>query len=249
MSTAFSVVVIGDTQYLFDGDRLAPDLLSATLRQVTRLVAAGAVAPVRHVVHVGDVTEHGWAPECESALTTLTAGQRALGGQAWTIATGNHDVAGRSEEHGPSPFLDTFGPGCALLAGEHLRTTVEHSADGYSSWRALRLPGSGSLGLLALDWQPTSLTWDWAGEVLARHREVPTVVVSHDAAAGRELTPQGHRIQEWLQPHPQVFLVLAGHHWPSARVIAGGREYHAVNHQQRPFGGAGTVRLYEFDTA
>lgn len=246
--TRFSLLVIGDTQYLFDGDRTAPGLLTATLERVDKLISAGAIAPLRHVIHVGDVTEHGWRSECEQALRTLTGSHETLDGLAWTIATGNHDVdQSHGDDRGPTPFLDAFGPGSPLVSGGHLVTPVAHSRDGYSSWRVLDLPGGGRLGVLALDWRPTAPTWAWADGILATHRDVPTVLVSHDAAVDARLTPHGAAIQERLRAHPHVFLVIGGHEWPSARVPVDGREFHAVNHQQLPFGGAGTVRVYEFD--
>lgn len=249
MTTAgFSLLVLGDTQYLFDGGRNRPDLLAETFSEVVRLQTSGAISPVRHVIHVGDVTEHGWAEECERAFAALAGGREALGGVAMTIATGNHDVAGGSrDDRGGTPFSAAFGPGSALLQGTHLASAVDHGPGGYSSWRRVTLPEGSELGILALDWDPTDAGWDWAAETLSANTSVPTVVVCHDVAHDAALTARGLRLDELLFAHPLAFLVLGGHHWPSTRVTTPGREYHAINHQELPFGGAGTARIYDFD--
>ncbi|MGV8846724.1 metallophosphoesterase [Tessaracoccus sp.] len=253
MTEPFSLLVIADTQYLFDGSRQNPELLTATFEEVALLQRTGAIAPLAHIVHVGDVTEHGWAEECSTALDVLGRGAQVLGGSdagvlGMTIATGNHDVEHHSlDDRGPTRFLEAFGPGCELLGGSHVMGDVEHGPGGYSSWREVGLPGGPDLGVLALDWRPSDNGWRWAQEMLEGHPDHPTVLVSHDVASNAVLTPQGQRISELLARHPQVFLVLGGHEWPSTRVVTGGREYHAVNHQELPFGGAGAARIYDVD--
>lgn len=241
----FSLLVLGDTQYLFDGDRSSPELLTETYRHVEGLVRAGAVSPVRHVVHVGDVVEHGWTGEVQQALTALAEGQRVLGDPGMTIATGNHDVDHHSDDtRGDTPFLRAFGPGCRLLDGAHVGD-LSHGPGGYSSWRRVNLP-DGQLAVLALDWRPSPEGLRWADSMLAAHASVPTIVISHDIAVNGALTTHGGAVEGLLDPHPQVFLVIGGHEWPSTRLTRAGREVHAVNYQELPFGGAGAARLYEF---
>ncbi|SDL36079.1 metallophosphoesterase [Tessaracoccus oleiagri] len=248
MASGYSLLVLGDTQYLFDGDRNRPDLLAETFAEVARLEASGAISPVRHVVHVGDVTEHGWAQECSRAYRALAAGREILGQLAMTIATGNHDVeAGSRDDRGETPFLAAFGPASELLRGANLASAVVHGPGGYSSWRRVALPDGSELGVLALDWDPTDAGWRWAAETLTGNATVPTVVVCHDVAHDSALTQRGLQLEEALAGHSQVFLVLGGHHWPSTRVVTAGREYHAINYQELPFGGAGTARVYDFD--
>lgn len=247
MTTPFSILVFGDTQYLFDGERRRPEFLRETFRHVRALLDRRAIAPLRHIVHVGDVTEHGWPDEVEAALAVLAAGATLLGRPGMTIATGNHDVAHHSDdERGPTPFRATFGPGCQLLAGGHA-AGIEHGPGGYPSWRVVTASHKTRLGVLALDWRPSETGWRWADEVLTAHADVPTIVVSHETAHDGALTPHGELIQALLSSHPQAFLVLGGHEWPSTRVSLPGREYHAVNYQELPFGGAGAARVYEFD--
>ncbi len=253
MTEPFSLLVIADSQYLFDGSRQSPELLDATFEEVAKLQSSGGIAPLAHIIHVGDVTEHGWPEECSVALEALRAGAHVVGTRgdgapAMTIATGNHDVAHHSrDDRGPTPFVDVFGPGCELLDGGHLEGIVEHGPGGYSSWRSVRLPGGSSLGVLALDWRPSEDGWQWANQMLDHHAQMPTVVVSHEVASQEALTPHGLVLHEWLSQHPQVFLVLGGHNWPSTRVLTSEREFHTINYQELPFGGAGAARIYDVD--
>ncbi|MCG6567728.1 metallophosphoesterase [Tessaracoccus sp. ZS01] len=247
MSSAFSLLVLGDTQYLFDGQRRRPEFLAETFHHVHAMVDRGTVAPVRHIIHVGDVTEHGWPEEVDAAQFALADGAALFGRPGMTIATGNHDVAHHSDDtRGPTPFGDTFGAGSALLPGTHAHA-LHHGPGGYSSWRVVTAADDIELGVLALDWRPSENGWRWADDVLAAHAHLPTVVVSHEAASRGALTTHGDRVRALLAHHPQAFLVLGGHEWPSTRVTTPGREYHAVNYQELPFGGAGAARIYEFD--
>lgn len=253
MTEPFSLLVIADTQYLFDGARQSPELLSATFEEAARLQRSGAISPIVHIIHVGDVTEHGRPEECRAALDVLRAGAVVVGDEvhgavATTVATGNHDVDhGSFDDRGTTPFVEAFGPGCELLDGALVRGPVQHGPGGYSTWRTIHLPNEKSVGVLALDWRPTAAGWSWATRQLTRHGHVPTIVVSHDVASQSCLTPHGAQVQDLVAGHPQVFLVLGGHEWPSTRVVTPEREFHAVNYQELPFGGAGAARIYDMD--
>lgn len=236
--SCWSVLVVGDTQYLFDGERRRPDLLQATFDTAAAMVRDGRAAPIRHVIHVGDVTEHGSSAECAAALPILLAGQQLLD-TSMTVVTGNHDIDQRTDDlRGPTPFLEAFGP-TGLLG-----TLDEAGPGGYSSWRILDT----GVGVLGLDWRPSAAGWAWADDVLERHPDVPAIVVSHDIAFDHALTAHGLDVDALAARHPQVFLILGGHEWPSTRA-ASRIECHAVCFQQLPFGGAGAARIYEFDTS
>ena len=207
--SAFSLLVIGDTQYLFDGGRQRPELLAETFRHVHRLVEAGAVAPVRHVVHVGDVTEHGWADEAAAATPVLRAGRELLGGVAVTVATGNHDVAHHSDDtRGPTPFGAAFGPGCALLDGRHAGAVL-HGPGGYSSWRVLTLPDGGELGVLALGAIFAGLIW--YGPFFGSHEGIHEFF-GHSIAMlpGNDTLENAHEHLGWLTKLAPFLAMMVG---------------------------------------
>ncbi|QPL05954.1 MULTISPECIES: metallophosphoesterase [Actinomyces] len=268
-----AILVIGDTQYLFDGQRMRPDLLAQTFSRARDLAEQCQAGPILHVVHVGDVTEHGDRAECEAAVEVMGVGCQLLGVGA-TVVSGNHDIDQRSDDsRGPTPFLSAFG-----AQGELAHTLGAQAVDdgativpgpgGYSSWQVLEVPAPGTrarwdgerLGVLGLDWRPSAATLEWADDLLRTHRHLPTILITHDVAIHRrtrggapcgpgELTEHGQRINRMLADHDQVFLVLGGHEWPSTRVVDdGGREFHAVNYQDLPYGGAGAARLYCLNT-
>lgn len=262
----WAMMVIGDTQYLFDGERARPDLLAAAFVQARALAAALDAGEVLHVVHVGDVTEHGDEAECELAATTILDGCRLLGA-GLTVVAGNHDIDQRTgDDRGPTPFLRRLGArGWLRTALGPLSQDVRADPTGYSTWQLLTLPGGGTggepgrLAVLGLDWRPGPQTLRWALERLEECRQVPTVVVCHDVARHRrtdqgapcgpgELTGHGRRLAMLLAGQEQVFLVLAGHEWPSTVASLDGTEVHVVNYQDLPLGGAGAARLYCFDT-
>ena len=270
-----AILVIGDTQYLFDGRRMRPELLAQTFGRARDLAEECLAGPILHVVHVGDVTEHGDRAECEAAVEVMGQGCRLLGVGA-TVVSGNHDIDQRSDDsRGPTPFLSAFGAQGALahaLGSQAVQDggRIVPGPGGYSSWQVLEVPRLGprarrdgarvELGVLGLDWRPGAPTLEWAGDLLRTHRDLPTILVTHDVAVHRrarggapcgpgELTEHGRRINRMLAGHDQVFLVLGGHEWPSTRVVdSGGREFHAVNYQDLPHGGAGAARLYCLDT-
>lgn len=247
MTEPFSLVVVPDSQYLFDGDRRRPELLELTFEHLAMLQRMQLLAPVRHVIHVGDVTEHGSRAECETAGSVLADCLDRLGVETMTVVAGNHDVEHHSDEtRGDTAFKAVFGPD---TPGPWARpaSEVRYSPHGYCSWRVLSVPGGASLAVLAMDWRPSKSGWSWARDLLERHRGVPTIVVTHDIAHAGALTRHGERVEELLRPYPDVFLVLGGHEWPSTRVVSGEREYHAVNYQELPAGGAGAVRVYQFE--
>nr|WP_300339758.1 metallophosphoesterase [Actinomyces sp.] len=261
----FALLVIGDTQYLFDGERERPDLVGRTFSQARDLARSCQAGPIAHVIHVGDVTEHGWTAECQSAAAVLARGCRSLG-VGISVAAGNHDIDQATDDsRGTTPFLQAFGPHGDLArtlsqAGLGQEPTVV-GPGGYSTWKVLSPGGDEDtrVAVLTLDWRPGQQTYRWARELLAGNPGLPTVLVTHDVALHRrrsdgvptgpgELTRHGQYLSQVLAGHEQVFLVLGGHEWPSTRLRSQGREVHTVNYQDLPYGGAGAARLYCFDT-
>src|SRR6185312_7384672 len=57
----FTLAVIPDTQYLFDGDALHPEPLEATMKHL------GGIKDLAFVAHLGDVTQNGRPQELAAA--------------------------------------------------------------------------------------------------------------------------------------------------------------------------------------
>ncbi|MEU8695362.1 LamG-like jellyroll fold domain-containing protein [Streptomyces sp. NPDC048665] len=244
-SRRFTLAVMPDTQYLFDGPSIDAAPVEASLRY---LLQHGKDENIVFLSHLGDLTQNGAAAE-------FAAIGRAFGildrrGVGYSVLAGNHDVkSSTDDQRGPTPYLDTFGP-------QRLRdkpTFGGASSDGYNTYHLFRAAGREWL-VLALDWRLSAKGYAWAKDVLARHPKTPVVLTTHELVVedGR-LSDHGQQLWDQLiADHDQIFLTLNGHYWPAGRAVrtnAAGNEVHLhlTNYQNRYFGGAAMIRLYRFD--
>ncbi|AVT30040.1 Tat pathway signal sequence domain protein [Plantactinospora sp. BC1] len=250
-SPRFTLAVIPDTQYLFDGERGDSAPLAATLRW---LVAHRAERNIVLTAHLGDIVENGAAAELAEAGRVFGILDRHR--MPYSVLAGNHDVdASTTDQRGPSPYLEVFGPHRSC----RLPTYGGGTPDGYNTYHVFTAAGREWL-LLALDWRPSDATLDWARSVLAAHPTSPAILTTHDLAdadhAGATwLSGHGQRLWDRLvRDSDQIFLTLNGHYWPPGRTVlrnSAGRDVqvHIANYQDRYYGGGGMLRLYSFDLA
>lgn len=248
-SPRFTIAVIPDTQYLFDGASLHPEPLAAS---VEAILARAALDNVVLVAHLGDVVQNGAAEEVAAAspvFDPLTAA-----GMPWTVLAGNHDVdPSTDDQRGPTPWLAAFGPsrfggapGCSSSPG------------GYNSARLVRAGGYDLL-VLALDWRVSDAGLAWAQQTIDAHPRSPVLLTIHelvnadDTSVPAVLSDFGRGVFDRLVAgNDQVFLTLNGHFWPPGRTTATNTagnavQMHLANYQDRYYGGAGMIRLYRFD--
>jgi hypothetical protein len=251
-SPRFTLVVMPDTQYLFDGDRIHPAPLDASLRWI--LGQAGDENIV-FLAHLGDLTQNGGqAGEFAAIGRSFAALDRA--GAAYSVLAGNHDVnSSTNDQRGDTPYLRTFGPG--RFAGA--ATFAGASPDCYNTAHVFRAAGRRWL-LLALDWRPSAGGIAWAQSVIDRHPTSPVIVTTHeiafaDDAGEAHLSDFGRQLRDQLiSTNDQIFLTLNGHFWPPGRTVlsnAAGHEVHVhiTNYQDRYYGGSAMIRTYRFDLA
>ncbi|MET7700692.1 LamG-like jellyroll fold domain-containing protein [Streptomyces sp. NPDC005485] len=244
-SRRFTLAVMPDTQYLFDGPSLNPAPIEASLRY---LLEHGKEDNIVFLSHLGDLTQNG-APEEFAAI----GGAFELldrKGVGYSVLAGNHDVkSSTDDQRGSTPYLDTFGPqrfkGRPTFGGA--------GSDGYNTYHLFQAAGREWL-VLALDWRLSAKGYAWAKDVLARHPKTPVILTTHELVAGDDqLSTYGQQLWDQLiADHDQIFLTLNGHYWPAGRATrknAAGHEVHLhlTNYQNRYFGGAAMIRLYHFD--
>ncbi|MEJ8660942.1 LamG-like jellyroll fold domain-containing protein [Streptomyces sp. MS1.AVA.4] len=249
-SPRFTLAVMPDTQYLFDGASIHKEPVEAALRHVLDHARDENIV---FLSHLGDLTENGRAEE----LAPLGEAFRILDrrGAGYSVLAGNHDIDSRTDDQrGRTPYLDAFGP--QRLRG--LRTFGGASPDGYNTYHRFRAAGRTWL-VLALDWRPSAAGIAWAKNVIAQHPRTPVVLTTHELVyadtAGEEARLSGfgqHLWDELIESHDQIFLALGGHFWPAARTVrtngAGNDVHlHVTNYQDRYFGGSAMIRLYRFD--
>lgn len=244
-SRRFTLAVMPDTQYLFDGPSIDRAPVEASLRY---LLEHGRDENIVFLSHLGDLTQNGAAAE----VTAIGEAFRLLDrrGVGYSVLAGNHDVkSSTTDQRGTSPYLDVFGP--ERFKGK--RTFGGASADGYNTFHLFRAAGREWL-VLALDWRLSDKGYAWAKSVLAKHPTLPVILTTHELVVeDNSLSSYGQELWDKLiADHDQIFLTLNGHYWPAGRATrknAAGHdvELHLTNYQNRYFGGAAMIRLYRFD--
>jgi hypothetical protein len=248
----FTLVVMPDTQYLFDGASIHPAPVEASFRY---LLANGRDENIVFMSHLGDLTQNGQAGEFAAIGDAFGILDR--GHVPYSVVAGNHDLdSSTDDQRGPTPYLDVFG----LRRFHGSRSFGGASPDGYNTYHLFRAAGREWL-VLALDWRPSASGIAWAGQVIARHPRTPVILTTHEIVYANtygdeaQLSDHGQRLwDELIDGNDQIFLTLNGHYWPPARTVrknAAGNDVHLhiTNYQNRYYGGAAMIRLYRFDLA
>lgn len=244
-SRRFTLAVMPDTQYLFDGPSIDKAPVEASLRY---LLEHGRKENIVFLSHLGDLTQNGTQPEVAAISEAFRLLDRRDVG--YSVLAGNHDVkSSTDDQRGATPYLDAFGP--KRFQGK--RTFGGASPDGYNSFHLFRAAGREWM-VLALDWRLSAKGYAWAKDVLARHPRTPVVLTTHELVVEDDaLSAYGQQLWDQLiDDHDQIFLTLNGHYWPAGRATrknAAGNDVHLhlTNYQNRYFGGAAMIRLYRFD--
>ncbi|WP_406120026.1 LamG-like jellyroll fold domain-containing protein [Streptomyces sp. NBC_00989] len=244
-SRRFTLAVMPDTQYLFDGPSIDKAPIEASLRY---LLEHGKDENIVFLSHLGDLTQNGAKPEFAAIGEAFRLLDRR--GVGYSVLAGNHDVnSSTDDQRGSSPYLDTFGP----RRFKGARTFGGASADGYNTYHLFEAAGREWM-VLALDWRLSTQGYAWAKSVLARHPHTPVILTTHELVVeDDQLSAYGQQLWDQLiEDHDQVFLTLNGHYWPAGRATrknAAGNDVHLhlTNYQNRYFGGAAMIRLYRFD--
>ena len=243
----FTLVVMPDTQYMFDEDRIHPAPMEAAFRYI---LSGDEDANVVFMAHLGDITQNGQAGEFAAAGAVFEMLDRKKA--AYSVVAGNHDVSG-TDQRGATPYSGTFTKARAAKSP----TFGGASPDGYNTFHIFRGGGRDWL-LLGLDWRLSPAGFAWANKVIADHPTLPVIVTTHEIAYADDsgtayLSGYGQQLWDGLiKNHDQVFLTLNGHYWPPGSTTltnAAGHDVHVhiTNYQDRYYGGAAMIRTYRFD--
>jgi hypothetical protein len=248
----FTLVVMPDTQYLFDGASIHPAPVEASFRY---LLDHAEDENIVFMSHLGDLTQNGQAAEFAAIGDAFRILDRR--GVPYSVVAGNHDIASSTDDQrGATPYLDVFGP----ARYRNAPSFGGASPDGYNTYHLFRAAGREWL-VLALDWRPSAAGMAWAKGVIAAHPQAPVILTTHEVVYADEygdeaqLSDHGQALwDELIDGSDQIFLTLNGHYWPPARTTvknAAGNDthLHITNYQNRYYGGAAMIRLYRFDLA
>ncbi|AVZ76283.1 Tat pathway signal sequence domain protein [Streptomyces lunaelactis] len=251
-SPRFTVVVMPDTQYLFDGASINSAPVEASLRYI---LDHGRDENIVFLSHLGDLTENGQPGEFGPLSKAFDLLDRRRVG--YSVVAGNHDIkSSTDDQRGRTPYLDAFGP----QRLRRLPTFGGATPDGYNTYHLFRAAGREWL-VLALDWRPSAAGLAWARDVIAEHPKTPVILTTHELVyadnSGDEAEFSAHGKHLWdelIAGHDQIFLTLNGHYWPAARTTRrndAGHDVHLhiTNYQNRYYGGSAMIRLYRFDLA
>jgi len=183
------------------------------------------------VAHVGDITQTGHDDEWKIADTAFTTIDDHV---PYVLCSGNHDMGYSSKDRKtshsrasrfssffkPSRFTNNalydahFGPDKAI----HFRE--EGKTENYY----LYLEESGMQFLiLTLEFKPRDETLAWANEVVARHPDYRTIIITHaylSGGKGQRTQADSYPVQgnsgkstweKFVNKHKNIFLVLSGH--------------------------------------
>jgi hypothetical protein len=254
----FTIAVIPDTQYLFDGDRGNPDVLRASVQWIIDHTCDYNIV---FTAGLGDIVQNADPSEFAAVDQVYRAFDQT--GIQYSLPAGNHDLTNSGQydnQRDPNaPYLAHFSS--ARVQGE--MTFGGATANGYNSY--FIFSGGGRKWLLfALDWRMSADSMAWVQNVLDAHATLPAIFTMHELvyntgdpaqplSANAALSDYGQTVWNTLiQKNDQVFLAINGHFWTPARTTlqnAAGHDVHLhlANYQDRYFGGSGMIRLYEFD--
>jgi len=255
----FSVAVLPDTQFYsrYSADQFFPRYGTDPFEVQTKWIAEHAdELNIAFTTHVGDVVDRqGQSQEWVAAGRAMRVLEDA--GEPYSILPGNHDVSdmgARSGEWMAPNYLATF-PASRLAQND---TFVDAYQNGYSSAHVFEAEGQEFL-VLAIGWNASPDTWEWAQSVLDAHKTLPTILTSHaiididknsgeaaDFWFGQEMW------EELIRHNNQIFVTLNGHfHGQTQRVLvndAGNEVYQILSDwQMAADGGNGMMNVLEFD--
>jgi hypothetical protein len=250
----FTLIVMPDTQYLFDQDRIHPVPLEASFEYVLNCAERRGLQDdnVVFLAHLGDVTQNGLAEEYAAATKVFDLLDKER--VAYSVLAGNHDVgSSTTDQRGDTPYLDTFNPKRFARSA----TWRSASPDGYNNSHIFRAGGREWL-LLSLDWRMSSAGFAWANSVIKANPTLPVIVTTHDLVYADDsgaayLDDYGQQLwDDLIKDNDQIFLTLNGHYWPPGSTTmknAAGNDVflHITNYQNRYYGGAAMIRAYRFD--
>ncbi|HEY8431849.1 MAG TPA: metallophosphoesterase [Sandaracinaceae bacterium] len=165
--SAWSLVVLPDTQ---DYARSYPDIFLAQTRWIADQVEC---RNIRAVVHVGDIVYDNDDAQWEVARRAFDLLE---GRVPYLLVPGNHDYGtGGSADTRDTLLHAYFPPGSGATGLEGGLFDPERADNGF---RIVPTPDGPHL-LLGLEFGPRPAVVEWADEVLAAHRELPTILVTH----------------------------------------------------------------------
>lgn len=197
---------------------------------------------------VGDIVDSDSEKQWQNSLRAISLLDKKE--IPYMMAAGNHDYAAGD------PFLTHYGPQ-RFMNKKYYKGSAP---SGYSSYAIVKA-GSYEYLVLIVDMKNLHKDLEWSKKVLERHKDKPTILVSHDIIFPKVKddktiaadSSNGRLIwDELVKNHNQVFMTVNGHFYGIAHRVkqnSAGNDViqMLVNYQTNYRGGNGWLRLVEFD--
>jgi len=267
----FTIVLLPDTQHYVDSAANFVQFEAQTQWIVDNLVREHLV----FVTQAGDLVDHGaqgpGGIQLEWDRADLAMGRldgdlllQPDGLVLYATVPGNHDYDVVGVVTSATQYVATFGP--ARYAGRS--RFVGAAPNQINMAQTFEVEGRGYLHL-GLEWHPSDAAIEWAQSQLVAHPDRLALITTHEhlrtgsptrrTSAGGTPDSGGTNAGDGLyrklvEPYPQVFLVLSGHHQGDGRIksmTAFGRDMLEVlaDYQADRNGGNGWMQLLEFRPA
>ncbi|WP_084125877.1 metallophosphoesterase [Demequina sp. NBRC 110054] len=255
----FTVAVLPDTQFYsrYSEEQFYPTYGTNPFEaQAQFIVDNDETLNTAFTLHLGDVVDQqGESDQWEAADKAISILED--GGAEYSILPGNHDVSDmgvRSSESNAANYLSNF-PASRLAEQD---SYVGSYQNGYSSAYTFEAEGQEFL-VLAIGWNASADTFDWAQGILDANPTLPTILTSHAIIDIDEETNEATDFwfgeEMWdslITSNDQIFVTLNGHfHGQTYRTITNdyGNEVTEIllDSQMAADGGNGIMAMMEFD--
>ena len=234
----FSIVWITDTQYLSES---YPSYFTALCRWI---VNNAEEYNVKMVIHTGDIVNvEGNRTQWENANTSMSTLINAGIPYCWDA--GNHDF------NSTCWIGDQYAAfnGTAMSAKSYWLGSYDNSMDTAVHFNVSSL----NFLIVNLAFQANDSDLAWANSILSAYPDSHAIVATHAYLnpSGQYSSWSNHFREQVLATHPNVFLTLNGHYYPTDGVMktVGGRTELLFNRQDQDGEmGAATIRILNFDT-
>ena len=236
----FALIVVPDIQYVTLG---YPEILTTTTEWI---VQEREDLDIAFVLQEGDLTHENSQAEWDAA----DAGFAVLDGAVpYALCVGNHDM----DEDGDTSLFRAAFPTTRFADGGLGDTLDDGAMD--NAWFTFHAGGVDWL-VISLTYNATEATIVWADGVATDHPDHRGIVLTHAyLGPSGERTFLGERIWEGLvRRHRGMTFVFNGHYIDAEAAYLASEGDHGntvhqlfANFQDRPFGGAGLVRILALD--
>ncbi|MBC7913828.1 MAG: metallophosphoesterase [Pyrinomonadaceae bacterium] len=207
----FTIIILPDTQHYTTNNT------DTTYKsQVKWIIRNKEAKNIKHVIHLGDITQHNLPNEW--SIADHAHGLLDNANVPYSIIPGNHDSPGATDFRKTEAFNKYFGPHRfkdKSWYGGHMDDTNDNNYSFFSQDNLKFL-------VIALEFAPRRKALDWANQIITTHRDHRVIIVTHcyqgnggdhyDCSATTKDGTSGWTIwRNLVSTNKNVFLVLSGH--------------------------------------